>query len=144
MTTLAFDNHASSTPIDAVRNIFNCLLSERDTQLPLSNSSSNRSRGSRLENKVGLNITDDEYVLLKLKEKEQKKTRSRKPRLSKDKTLGNKCRKTTAKSKKANKENKTFNDPEIAAAIHNLQTAVDITETTLDSDMPNDDFDFVL
>ncbi len=82
--------------------------------------------------------------MLKLKDKEQKQSLSRKPRLPKTKTTGNKCRKTTAKSKKANKENKTFNDPEIAAAIQNLQAAVDATETTLDSDMSHEELDSVL
>lgn len=99
---------------------------------------------SRLENKVGLNIADNHYVILKLKEKEEKQTHSRKRHLPKDKTPGNKCRKTAAKSEKSNKENKTFNDPEIAAAIQNLQAAVDATETTLDSDMSHEELDSVL
>lgn len=110
----------------------------------MSNLSLNCSRGSRLENKVELNIADNQYVILKLKEKEEKQTHSRKPHLPKDKTTGNKCRKRAAKSKKANKENKSFNDPEIVAAIQNLQTAVDVTGTTLDSDTSNGKFDFVL
>jgi hypothetical protein len=79
-----------------------------------------------------------------LKEKEEKQTHSRKRHLPKDKTPGNKCRKTAAKSEKSNKENKTFNDPEILAAIEYLQTAVDVTGTIVDSDTSNGKFDFAL
>ncbi|CAF2064512.1 unnamed protein product [Rotaria magnacalcarata] len=41
-------------------------------KLSMSNSPSTRPRGSRLKNTVGLNITDDEYLASKLKEKEEK------------------------------------------------------------------------
>ncbi len=74
-----------------------------------------------------------------MKEKEEKKTHSRKRHSPKDKATGKKCRKTAAKSKKANKEHKTF-----VAAIQHLQTAVDVIGTTLDSDKSNGKFDFVL
>jgi hypothetical protein len=146
LTFLAFNIQASLTPIVAVRNVINKFLSERDLQL--SKSSSNRSRGSRLENKVGLNITDDEYVILKLKESEQKKIRSRKPRLPKDKTIPSstnrtkttKCRKTSATSKKANKENETYKDPLIASAVQRLENVIQLTQTTFDNDSSDEEF----
>ena len=67
LTCLAFGNHASSTPMAAVGHSINTFLSERDTLFSMSKSSPNRCRTSRLENKVGLNITDDEYLISKLK-----------------------------------------------------------------------------
>jgi hypothetical protein len=148
LTSLAFDDHVSSTPIAAVRCVINNVFAQRDAQLSISKSSSDRCRGSRMENKVGLNITDDEYVMLKLKEKEQKQTRSRKPRSSKDKTVKSsknktkteKCRKTATKSKKANKENETLDDSDIAAALQTLEDVIQSTQTIFDDDTSDEEF----
>ncbi|CAF3852606.1 unnamed protein product [Rotaria sp. Silwood1] len=139
---ISFCNHDSSTPFVAVRNVINNFLSKHDINLSMSNSPSNRSRGSRLKNTVGLNITDDEYVALKLKEKEEKekKKRSRKPRLLKDKdemsstntTTTKKDTKNRVKRNMKNKENQISYDSSIAAGIELLQNAIDFTETTFD------------
>jgi hypothetical protein len=57
-------------------------------------SSSNCCRVSRLKNKVGLNITDDEYVRLKLKQREQKRILSRKPHVPVDTAIESSLNKT--------------------------------------------------
>jgi hypothetical protein len=84
--------------------------------------------------------------MLKLKDKEEKQTRSRKPRLSKDKTVkssANKtktCRKTVTISKKTNKENETLNDPHIAAAVQNLENVIQSSQTIFDDHTSDEEF----
>ena len=143
LTCLDSENHASSIPIVAIRHVINTFLSERDAQFSMSKSSSSRCRGSRLENKIGLNITDDEYVISKLKEKEQKQSLSRLRRISKVKGITTSTNKTKAKrfrkiattTMKANKENETSNDRQIAAAVQRLENVIQFTQTTFDNDI---------
>lgn len=146
LTSLAFGDHASSTPIAAVGRVINSVLSERDVQLSIAKPPSDRCRGSRLENKVGLNITDDEYVISKLKEREQKQARSRKPGAPKEKTVKSSTTKTTKRyrktvitSKTANKENKTLNESDIANALRHLHTATEFTQKTFDDAFSDDE-----
>ncbi|CAF1569444.1 unnamed protein product [Adineta steineri] len=141
----SLDDNVSSTPIVAVRDVINNLLSQRDAKLSMSQSSSNRSRGKRLQNKIGLNITDSEYVLSTLtqKEEKQKQIRTRKPRVAKDKTKKSRKTATTKKtttstatettSTNTNKEN-GLKDPHIAAAIQRLESVIEFTQSTIDND----------
>ena len=62
----------SSCPIVAVQNAMNNVLAQRDNQLSLYDRWLCRNHGSRLKNTIGLNITDSEYIALKLKQKEEK------------------------------------------------------------------------
>ena len=142
LTFQAVENCTLSTPIVAVRRVIDSFFSEHDIQSSMSKSSSSRCRGSRLENKVCLNITDDEYVISKLKEKEQKQTLSRQRRYSQDKTFtsrnkrkAKKYRKTTATAEKENKENETPNDSQIAATVQRPETVIQYAQTIFDSDM---------
>jgi hypothetical protein len=74
---------SSSTPIVAVRRVMNTLLSQRTQELEKINSQTKPLRGERLRNNTGLNITDDEFVFMKMTENEEKKHQKSKPRLSK-------------------------------------------------------------
>ena len=66
------NNTSSSGPIAAVRQtIVEILAQHQKEKQTTTRSKSNR--GSRLRNHVWLNITEDEHVLLKLKEKKRKK-----------------------------------------------------------------------
>ena len=69
MENLANIDSKSSCPLVAIQNVMNNLLAQRDKQLSLCDRSSYRNRGSKLKNTLGLNMTDDEYVALKLKQK---------------------------------------------------------------------------
>ena len=75
MENLANTDSKSLCPIVAIQNVMNNLLAQRDNQLSLCDKSSYHNRGSKLKNTIGLNITDDEYVALKLKQKEEKQKR---------------------------------------------------------------------
>jgi hypothetical protein len=93
---------------------------------------SDRSRGSRLENKFGLNITEDDFVTMKLKEKEEKQTRSRKTHLQKDKAIVPKKYTRTKRGRKPaaifeQVDNENLNDSDIAAAVNNLQNVLEYT-----------------
>ncbi len=109
---------------------------------------SDRSRGSRLENKFGLNITEDDFVAMKLKEKEEKKTRSRKTHLQKDKaivpkkyTRTKRGRKPAAIFEEVVNENENLNDSDIAAAVNNLRNVLEYTQMTFDNDISCNIFD---
>ena len=97
-----------------------------------------RSRGSRLNNKVGLNITDDEFVVLKLKESQEKKNRPRKSRLATNAKTSSKTKNHVQRQKKrsfrdgAREKIETVNDPSIASAIDNLQRVIDFTQTSFE------------
>ena len=127
----------------AVRQIVITFLSEYDAQFSVSNSYSNHCRGSRSENEVGLNNTDGEYVILKLKKTDQKQILSHLQRLSRDKAITastnktkmKRCKKVATTAKKGNKENKTLNDCQIAAAVQQLEDVIQFTLTTLDNDI---------
>ena len=136
MENIANVDSESSSPIVAVRNITNNLLAQRDNQPILYDRSSNRCHGSRLKNIVGLNITDDEYVALKLKQLEENKRRHHKLHESQTSTMassGNARRtKNTASNKVTNstmnKENKLASDSNIGDAIQLLDDPIDFTE----------------
>lgn len=59
----------SKNPINAVRQVLNEVLSQHQRRTNITNGTSKVHRGSKPTSTVGLNITDDDYVLLKLKEK---------------------------------------------------------------------------
>ena len=109
--------------IVAVRRVVDNVLSARDVQPSKAKSSASRCRSSRLENKVGLNVTKVEYIANKMKEREQRENRSGKSRLSKQKTdkvstnkMTKRYRKTTSRCKN-NQENDDLIDLQIAKAI---------------------------
>jgi hypothetical protein len=144
---LALNKPASSPPIVAVRQVISNLLCERDIQLSTPKPSY-RSRGSRLENKFGLNITEDDYVAMKLREKEEKQTRSRKTRLQKDKSIVPKKytrtkrgRKPAATFEQMDNENENLKDSDIARAVNNLQNVLEYAQTTFDDDISCNIFD---
>ena len=145
----ALDKSSSSTPIDAVRNIISRLLSERDLQLATPKPS-NRSRGSRLENKFGLNITEDAFVEMKLKQRQKKPTPRRKIHLQKDKAITSKSyaetkrrRKTAALSKYIDGEDEDLKDSEVAAAVNNLENVLEYTQLQFDDDISCSIFDIL-
>ena len=122
------------------------MLSEHDARLSNTRSSPIRCQGSRLKNKVGLNITEDEYVANKLKEREQKQTRPRKAHLPKEGTATNpatkanikRSRKSTAKSKN---KNKNITDPQVAKTVQQLENIIQLTQETFD-DSTSDEENF--
>ena len=70
----------SSTPFVAVRPVMNNLLSQRSKELERINSQPKAPRGKRLKNNTGLNITDDEFLILTMKEYEQKNKNKKRTR----------------------------------------------------------------
>ncbi len=128
----------------AVRRVINTLLSERTKELQNLNTKPKPPRGKRLPNNTGLNITDDEFVLSKLKENEEMKNRKQKASLVKDSTTPSEssstANTTTTKRRgrppKKNKESTQpySNDPEIQKGILSLQSVITMADSILDSD----------
>lgn len=80
---LSYSAHPSdsvSTPINAVRNVITKVLSEQNISSSTPKPPQKRSRGSRLENKFGLNITEDELVSFRLSQMKKKRDARRKSR----------------------------------------------------------------
>ena len=124
------------------------MLSQHEETQRTTATNSKPIRGSRIRSTVGLNITEYEFVLLKFKEKEDKKNRVKKPRLPKGgkttkiSTNGstNSKGKTTLKKGIKNKENQIPKDAEVQFAIQSLQNAIDFTQQELMSDSSDKDW----
>jgi hypothetical protein len=78
--------------IDAVRGVMNTLFSEQAQQFKQAQSVQKTSRGSRLNNATGVNITDAEFLSM-MQEKEANKTKT------KSKKTTNVSKKTSVKSR---------------------------------------------
>ena len=88
-------------------------------------------------------------MLLKLKEKEDKKNRVKKPRLPKggkttkistNGSTNSKGKTTSLKKGTNNKENQIPKDAEVQFAIQSLQNAIDFTQQELMSDSSDEDW----
>ena len=135
---------SSSTPIVAVRRVVNTLIAQRTKELEKINSQPKPLRAKRLENRTGVNITDDEF-LMKMKENEEKKQRKQKPQSPKlpnaqstisstpkvvAKRRGRPPKKTTNNSH----QQVYSNDSEVQAGIFSLQSAIKMANSILDTD----------
>ena len=143
---------SSSTPIDAVRRVMNTPLSTRTRELEQICSQTKAPRGKRLTSKIGLNITEDEFVLMKMKESEEMKHKIRKPRLPKGPKITSIPTSTTTttvkkprgrppKKNTSNKQNIHSNDDEVEAGIRSLQSTIDIANRILNGEDSDEAFD---
>ena len=138
---------SSSTPIVAVRQEMNKLISQRAKELEKINSQSKSPRSKRLANNIGLNVTDDEFLLMKLNENEEEKRQKRKCRQSKHSNVTSTSSSTTTNVTKRrgrppkkgtdNSQQIHSNDPEIEASICSLQSVINMANYTLNSDDPD-------
>ena len=151
---LALDTpSSSSTPLVSVRRGMNTLLSTRTRELEQICSQTKAPRGKRLTSKIGLNITEDEFVLMKMKESEEKKQKIRKPRVPKCPKITSTSASTTTtttvkkprgrppKKNASTNPNVYSNDDEIEAGIRSLQSTIDTANKVLngeDSDEVSD------
>ncbi|CAF3933594.1 unnamed protein product [Rotaria sp. Silwood1] len=133
---------STSTPIQAVRRVMNTLLSQQSK--PLENGSQGRTtRAKRLNSHTGLNITEDEYILLKMKENEEKKRQqkaSSSQQSSTSSTSRSKARRINQRQDKPSKQNRinkkkvNSNDAEIDASIRSLQSVINMADNILNND----------
>jgi len=122
----------------------NTLISERTKEFEKINSQKKPLRGKRLPNNTGLNITDNDFVLMKLKEDEEKKNRKQKAALTKDSNITSTSNSTNIKTIKRRgrppKKDNGFtqqhhsNDPEIQNSILSLQSVIKMANCILDSE----------
>ena len=113
------------------------MLTQHRNQNSTTNIRSKSARGSRLRSTGGLNITADEHVFLKLKQKE-KKNRIKKSR-SINGSKSNKVPANTIEKRKlerkrfsngtTNKENEVVKDIELQNDIQHLQKAIDFIQS---------------
>ncbi|CAF1496473.1 unnamed protein product, partial [Adineta steineri] len=108
---------SSSTPVVAVRRVMNTLLSQRTKELEKLNSQKKPLRSKRLPNHTGLNITDDEFILMKMQEAQEKKNQK----------IKTKTRGRPRKNLNNSPVQHHCNDVEIKNAISSLQSAINIT-----------------
>jgi hypothetical protein len=133
---------SSSTPIVAVRRVMNTLLSQRTKELEQLYSQKKPPRGKRLPNNTGLNITDDEFVLMKLKESEEKKSRKQKVALIKDSNVtstSTNIKTIKRRGRPPKKDNNSTqqhgsNDSEVQNGILSLKSAIKMANCILDSE----------
>ncbi len=105
-----------------------------------------------MKNKVGLNITDDEYVRLKLEQREQKRILSRKPHVPVDTMIESSLNKTnkthrqntTITSKDANKEKEIPHEPHIVVALQQLQDMIQFIQSKFYNDLSDEENVFAL
>lgn len=145
----AINKSTSSPPIVAVRNVISRLLSEHDFQSSTPKHPV-RSRGCRLENKFGLNITEDTLVEMKLREKQKRTIRRCNTSLQKTKrirstayTRTKRFRNTAPTFECTDSEQENIQDKDIASAVKNLQNVIDYTQTQFDHDNSCNIFDFL-
>jgi AT hook motif len=122
----------------------NTLLSTRTKELEKLRSQSKAPRGKRLTSVTGLNITEDEHVLMKLKEDEEKKRRIRKPRTvkppntssasSSTATAGKRPRGRPRKAVAETTQDVHCSDDELEAGIQSLQSTIDMANRILNGD----------
>ena len=135
---------SSSSPIIAVRRVMNTLLSTRTRELEQICSQTKAPRGKRLTSKIGLNITEDEFVQLAIKESEEKKQKAGKTRVLKYPNITSTSTTTTTTAKKPRgrprkknvlkNHNIHANDDEIEAGIRSLQSTIDTTNKILNGE----------
>ena len=136
MENLAHTDSKLSCPIVAVQTVMHNLLAQCDNQLSLYDRLSHRNYGSRLRNTIGLNITDHEYVDLKLKQKEKQKRYHKLCCSQADATISagkpgrkSKATRNLVKNSAMDKENQPESDSKIGDAIHRLDDTMNITDT---------------
>jgi hypothetical protein len=138
-----------SPPIAALREIMNEMLSQREKENSSTTTNLKPIRGSRLKSTVGLNITEDEYVLSKLKEIEEKKNRVKKPRMKKSGGTANvstnsssikKNRTKLSTRNNRNKENRLTKDCEIEFEIQRLEEVIGFTDDIMMDDSSDEDW----
>lgn len=141
---------SSSTPLVAVRRVMNTLLAQRTKEFENLQSVAKPPRGKRLQNKTGLNITDDESVLTHMKENEEKKRRKQKtkataqdndPCSSTTTTAVPKRRGRSAKNNTTQSQPVHSNDPEIQAGISSLSSVIRMANRILNDDDSDDALD---
>ncbi|CAF1514174.1 unnamed protein product [Rotaria sordida] len=146
--TTIINNNSPPNPIVAVRQVVNEVLSSYQEKKCTTTTSSKVHRASRLRSTVGLNITDDDFVLLKLKEREEKKNKMKKARSSKagkpikistNKATNKKSKTTSFSADTTNKENEIPKDVEVEYGIQLLQHAINVSQFESMSDSSNEE-----
>lgn len=138
---MKIDNPSSTSPILAVRRIMNTLLSQRSKELE-KNSQEKTVRGKRLRSHTGLNITDDDFILLKMRENEDKKRIKHKHSLKHTSAVVMNNSTTTTTTKRRGRPSKrnhlkpsplNSNDAQTDASIRSLDAVIDMANSILDS-----------
>ncbi|CAF4160595.1 unnamed protein product [Rotaria sordida] len=146
--TTIINNNSPPNPIVAVRQVVNEVLSSYQEKKCTTTTSSKVHRASRLRSTVGLNITDDDFVLLKLKEREEKNNKMKKARSSKagkpikistNKATNKKSKTTSFSADTTNKENEIPKDVEVEYGIQLLQHAINVSQFESMSDSSNEE-----
>jgi len=160
MFVLATDGDIVPKPIDAIRHVLETIITERERANSSRETMANirPPRDSRLKSTIGLNITEDENVLMKLHEQQKKKESERKPNQKRksstaaSSSVSKKPRNSirmqqnqrqAISSKDVNKENHSINDPTIQFHVELLNTALKLTETAeYEENLSDDDIAF--
>ena len=131
--------------MDVIRNLITRVLAEQNVSPSTSQSTSNRTRGSRLQNKFGLNITQDELVASKLKEQQKRESRRKSPKQRNGKNVGgtkkrNRRRRSEINAnKQVNNEENYLHDHMTTAALRQLDDAIQFTQTNINGESSDEE-----
>lgn len=126
-------------------------MATRTLELEKLRSQTKAPRGKRLTSVTGLNITEDELVLMKLKEDEEKRRKIRKPRTLKPPNTSSASSSTTTMVKRSRgrprkavaeaTQDAHCSDGEVEAGIQSLQCTIDMANRILNGDDSSVDSD---
>ncbi|CAF1178837.1 unnamed protein product [Rotaria magnacalcarata] len=129
----------------------NTLLSQRSRETENNTSQAKAPSGKRLTSTTGLHVIDDEFILMKMQESEEKKNKKTQSQLPKRLNATLKSISTTkvirerqgrpSKKKTANNELTYSNDAEVDVSILSLQSVIDMADNVLGSDDTDPTFD---
>lgn len=135
----------SKSPVAAVRQVVQEVLSQHHHQMQRAAAVNKPIRGSRLRSTIGLNITEDEFVLKKLEERETtNKKKKRGTQMNSNESIhqqpNRKKRKGATPTNMIMNDKQATKDIDLDLAIQALQTVIDHIDEDVLSDCFSDEF----